>query len=171
MSIQLQCEKRVTTKEEHQFWMDSTVEYIGLKDYAKPRMRFFHALVTQDQLKNTTLLEQCNLLDINMFVGYYPLSKIVHWGGWSMSGISNETYTTVSMKSKSKNSLIKQLNDFDNVKKDPQQANIILDYFDENSFWYWDCYGSGFSSKTKMETVYNLTTKKSTYSPMIRETA
>jgi len=162
MSNELYCEKRVVTEQEHQYWMDRTVVFVGMEKKYQARIRFCQRFVTEeDGLVNTDHIGE------DQFITYYPLSRILSWGGWSCK--KHEGYTNPNIeilgngKSKSKSKLAKELSHF---KGDP---NIILDHFDENSSWHWDWSAEPYSERTKFDTIYDPITKKSTYSKMIQE--
>ena len=164
MSNQLNCEKRVVTEQEHQYWMDRTIPFPGVNKKYQQRYRVCNMFYDE-----TVGLVNTDHIGEDLFIIYHPLSRILSWGGWSHKAHASYTNPNIHIlghwakKSKSKSKLAKELLYFKG------DSNIILDHFDENSFWYWDSYEAPYSERTKFDTIYDPITKKSTYSKMIQE--
>lgn len=164
MSNELYCEKRVVTEEEHQYWMDRTIPFPGVDKKYQARYRMCNRFVTDC---DTDGLVNKDHIGEGQFITYYPLSRILSWGGWNYKAHASYTNPNIEIlgngKSKSKSKLAKELSYF------KSDSSIILDHFDENSSWHWDWTEAPYSERTKFDTIYDPITKKSTYSKMIQE--
>ena len=146
MSSELVCEKRVVCDKEHQYWIDRTTPFPGMRD---------DAIVNRNHIGE------------DQFISYYPYSRILRWCSWSIKAMTGESANRCHSRSKSKSKLANELSYFENC--DP---SIILDHFDKNSFWYWDFADSGYSDRSCYETIYDPKTGKSKSYPILElETA
>jgi hypothetical protein len=156
MASELHCNKRVLTEEEHQYWIDRTTPFPGMREDVANRHRICNRFYDEtDGIVNKDHLGE------DQFISYYPYSRILTWCGWSVKAMAGESENRCHPRSKSKSKLANELSYFENC--DP---SIILDHFDENSFWYWDFFESGYSDRTCLETIYDPKTGKSKSYPI-----
>jgi len=154
MATELFCTKRVVCDKEHQYWLDRTTPFPGMREDVADRYRICNPYYDEEIVNKDHIGE-------DQFISYYPYSRILSWCGWSMRAYDETNGFICKSKSSSKSRLAKELAGFKNC--DP---SIILDHFDGNSIWYWDCYDAGYSDRTCLETIYNPKTGKSTYFPI-----
>tara|TARA_R110002153_G_C12982791_1_gene462813 strand:- start:35 stop:520 length:486 start_codon:yes stop_codon:yes gene_type:complete len=161
MSSELVCEKRVVCDKEHQYWIDRTTPFPGMRDDVANRNRICNRFYDDDAIVNR------NHIGEDQFISYYPYSRILRWCSWSIKAMTGESANRCHSRSKSKSKLANELSYFENC--DP---SIILDHFDKNSFWYWDFADSGYSDRSCYETIYDPKTGKSKSYPILElETA
>jgi len=181
MATELWAAKIVHNDIEHQYWIDRTIPMASMykkvcpidwnpKVYANlTSLRMWNSIWNSNGWNSgKQILFPKNNVHWDGCIHYYPNSRILSWGGWSIHGQRDLNIERAYYKLNGKNYLNRRTN---NNRNKTDLKNVLrtfsnvgggktefLRHFDEHSYWYWDSCDEPFTENQQFGT-YNSITK------------